>query len=386
MIHIDVVLGTRPEITKSAQIVQALIQETDVNVQIFMTGQHTEIASAALNDLGIAELCKEKWLSGRPKGPYEPDWYSNASNSLRQTLSRERPNIVIVIGDTLSALLGAYVASESKIPVFHVEAGIRLKKPTDLDIEDSIRRKISKYAFFHFTPTPREKSNLLAEGIQGNQISVVGDLSIGSCSLTYERIPLSIKSATTFREAIANLGITQTHLITLDDINEWNNGFVLSTLHRRSSLEYQDRLESWIRNLIHEIQIPIFILCSRPDTRWERFYRSLQSESRFRLIKHLSPTQFQLFLKYASCVITDSAGVQQESLLLGKGVIAMRSEVDLYENHKQLRIVSPPFNRVTNEHAKMCRQNASWEPPKKNWRDFGLRVAKNIVNKIQKGG
>src|ERR1044072_5200644 len=106
MLSIDFILGTRPEITKCGALILALVQDSEISVEVGITGQQTNIVSVSLDDLGIQKQCPVHWLTTPGNKSYISNWYELAADALRKRWQRQGSNAVIIQGDTSSARLG----------------------------------------------------------------------------------------------------------------------------------------------------------------------------------------------------------------------------------------------------------------------------------------
>src|SRR4051812_8840753 len=166
------VFGTRPEAIKVAPIVRVGRQERSLDLRVCVTGQHHEILNQALDFFEI-----------------EPDWRldvmrpnqdlssltSRILDALRPVLLRERPDMVLVQGDTTTAFAASLAAFYERIPVAHVEAGLRTDDLSSPFPEEGMRQLVTRLATLHFAPTERNRASLVSEGIAPNRIFVTGN-------------------------------------------------------------------------------------------------------------------------------------------------------------------------------------------------------------------
>jgi UDP-N-acetylglucosamine 2-epimerase (non-hydrolysing) len=337
MLKIDFVLGTRPEITKCAALLLALTKNLDLSIEIAITGQQTATVEGSLVDLGIEKICAIHWLSGPRDVHYIPDWQAQAAEALTARWTESPRDAVIVQGDTFSSRLGAEVATRSRLVVCHLEAGIR-HDGDPVEPEEINRRIISKASSLHFAPSDEERATLIAEGIKPEDVVVIGDLNLGAIALTESLLT---------REAL----VTTSANLALESINNGphvvsdllNKKYILCTFHRPASLDNQLELARQLQQLAVAVSPLIIVLCQKPDSRWIPFFQSFQSVDNVLQLEFQPPTRFHLLEKHCQMVITDSAGVQQEALLLGKRVLVARNQVELYKTHPRLWLVPPPY-------------------------------------------
>lgn len=372
-INLTAVIGTRPEATKMSPLLFALHARDDCNLRLFFTGQHTHLVRQIMDDLGMSDIFGSE-LSTLPSKPPDRQWAKQAREELRHLLAERVNNGVLVLGDTASARLGAEIAVEAKIAVCHIEAGLRLTK-TDLP-EEINRREISKLASIHCAPSWHEMHNLLAEGID-KAIFVIGDLSALYRQFAIARIAGTIHTTNGVEDAL----VAVDENILASRISTATN-YILCTFHRQTSLQHWPQLITWLRSVAQHIEPQRLILCTRLDTRWQPFYSEISATNSALIVSAARPLVFQILLRYASCVITDSAGVQQEALLSGKHVFATREEVELYKHHPLLHLVPPPFvfDRISAED--LLTGSSHWTIPNLDWEKPARAIADKIIQAI----
>jgi UDP-N-acetylglucosamine 2-epimerase (non-hydrolysing) len=333
-VKLDFVIGTRPEVTKTGAIVAALGGVSGTRVRVLLTGQHTDLVIQAMNDLGFDEA-DTQWLCESREGLPLPSWRVDARSSLVSTWTRRPPDAVLVQGDTASALLGATVATQMGFKVCHLEAGLRLPDGPSIEPEEVNRREITRLANIHFVPSAAEARNLEAETVDCDQIAVIGDLSELALRVVGSRLQQERGALAPFEKRLHSA------------LAEFDIGveepIALATFHRPSTLANANALAEWL-DYIGNASLPVRIaLCTRPDTRWEPFAKAVASNASVVLLPPLPPTVFHLLLRHASCIVTDSAGVQQEATLLRKPLVVTRPHVERYADYDRLTLVPPPF-------------------------------------------
>lgn len=331
-------VGTRPEVTKIGPLLEYIKSKERINISIYFTGQQREIVSSTVSDLDLFNGHMQTWLSGGPAAQYDPEWSDKAREELEKELLSQDFDYFLILGDTDSSRLGAEVAAEITIPTVHAEAGIRHTRDYGhLEPEEKNRRAISKLADLHLAPFERQEQLLLDEGIDEESIAVVGDFSRLSLGILEDRIPNTIIESTDVRIALRELGFYEAASAIPADISK----FSLGTIHRPVCRENQEHLAERLPRLARSTVPTPFFLMKRPDDRWTEFYDQMSKESGLRLLPSLPPRPFHILLRNAAAVITDSAGVQQESVLLDKEVIAIRQDLELYETHENVRLIYP---------------------------------------------
>lgn len=322
------IFGTRPEVTKSAGIARVLAQNYDVRVFGLCTGQQTDLVKGTITDLSLGHILPLTWSSDRSALGQDRDWVSKTERSLPRFLEQLNIAAVVGTGDTNSVLLAARVANEVGTSFLHLEAGIRHSHFVGIiEPEEVNRRMITKLTTLNLCPAAKQRTNLMDEEVDNSRIQVIGDLSAAAITEVWRvrraRLASSEYFAGTIIPALGRVCVC--------------------TFHRSTSLQYFDSLIFTFNELVRYFPSVTFVLATRPDTRWERFYNLAQGAANVRLMPALPPTEFQELLTRSDIVLTDSAGVQQEGVLLSKPVIALRNNVELYAGDPLLSIVAPPF-------------------------------------------
>lgn len=303
------VVGTRPELIKAMPVVMAL-ESMGLDWRIFLTGQHPRrIMMPAARDLQIPS---NRIVNSSGRGPThissDLTWQDCAGSALASFL-RSSVRLGIVIGDTNSALLGAETLSRSKIPVLHVEAGLRLSML--IEPEEVNRRRITQLSTWHFAPFQEQRSHLISSGIPTDRIVVTGDFS-----------ELSLR----YRLRVAGWSISP---------SKREQTYWIVTVHRRSNLTRLNSIAQFLRRFACRTGYRL-VVCLRPDPRLQAFYEIVASSYGMSAVPPQDPRPFLHLLSGANGVVTDSAGVQQEAILGSIPVVGIRSEVELYGSRKNL--------------------------------------------------
>ena len=329
---IDLILGTRPEVTKAATVIREVAARSRVRPRVLFTGQQTTLVVQTHEALQLGRDADIVWLGDPLQVGTDRSWRQRLGPLLSDVLwSERRPSLVAAVGDTDSATLGVEVAKASGVKVAHLEAGIRhTRSQYFIEPEEKNRRSISRLASFHLAPFGQQRDNLLREGVAADAIRICGDLS--TCAITHALRDL--------RHHIASDQLSLPGPLSSSD------DYVICTFHRSTSLLFQEDLVQRLVETIRFFGKKRFILVSRTDTRWEPFVRLLSSLENVSVLSALDPTLMGYAIAFAHFVVTDSAGVQQEALTLGKQVVACREDVELYQDNPLLQVVRPPFRRL----------------------------------------
>jgi UDP-N-acetylglucosamine 2-epimerase (non-hydrolysing) len=300
-VQIFILLGTRPEAIKLAPVVRALEQEPRFDPVLISTGQHRELLNPLLETLqlrlalNLSVMVPEQSLSALG---------GTMIRDIGDLLRTAKPDIVLVHGDTSTAFTGAVAAFYERIPVAHVEAGLRSGSLETPFPEEFHRYAIARLARWHFAPTHDAAGNLLAEGIDTSSIEVTGNTVVDSLKWV-------------IREGRGQSAFSRDQSLK-----------ILVTLHRR---ELQGRSMREIAGALARLAEPqieiIFLLHKSPAVRRELLTASrIPTSARF--FEPLDYTDFVQTLRNADLVVTDSGGVQEEATILGKRILVVREITD----------------------------------------------------------
>jgi UDP-N-acetylglucosamine 2-epimerase (non-hydrolysing) len=296
------IFGTRPEAIKLAPVINELNNRGLKGVNV-STGQHQEMLKQVTDIFGIKsdyslDIMSEKQTLA--------DITTKALSGITKVLKAENPDVVIVQGDTTSAFAGGLAAFYQKIPVAHVEAGLRTWDKYNPFPEEINRKLISCIADYNFCPTEGSKKNLLEEGIAENSIFVTGNTVVDALlSVSAKNIPYENKA--------------------LDKI-DFSKKVILLTSHRRENLDNgMEDIFSSINEItkIDENVNVIFPIHLNPAVR--QLAKSILGDNKkVVIIEPLSYTDLVNVMKKCYMVMTDSGGIQEEAPAFGKPVLVLR--------------------------------------------------------------
>jgi len=308
MKRILITFGTRPEAIKMAPVVKAFKAETSLEVKVCVTGQHRKMLDQVLELFGIVPDFDLDLMQ-----PVQDltDITSKVLLGMRGVLRQWRPDWVLVHGDTTTMFAAALAAYYEKIPVGHVEAGLRTGDIYSPWPEEMNRRLAGAIATLHFAPTEQAKENLLREGVSQDAVVVTGNTVIDALLEVAQRLQenagfrLEMEQRFSFLDAGKKLVLVTGHRR-----ENFGAGFeqicrALRTLGEREDLE---------------ILYPVHL---NPNVQ-EPVRRLLSNSSRVHLIAPLDYLPFVYLMDLAYLIITDSGGVQEEAPSLGKPVLVMR--------------------------------------------------------------
>ncbi len=303
------VFGTRPEAIKMAPLVNILAKHKYFISKVCVTGQHREMLDQVLE---LFSIRPDYDLKVMKQGQTLTDITSDIIKGLNPILLQDRPDLVLVHGDTTTAFAATLAAFYEKIEVGHVEAGLRTQNILSPWPEEANRKLISVLARWHFAPTRSAEDNLLKENISANKIMVTGNTVIDALLSTLDVIrgDMNIK---------ANL---QDKFSFLPE----NAPIILVTGHRRESFGGGfDRIcEALLSIATNNPQVHIvYPVHLNPNVR-EPVNRLLKDNSNIHLIEPLDYLPFVYLMEISAVILTDSGGIQEEAPSLGKPVLVMR--------------------------------------------------------------
>ncbi|PCJ59270.1 MAG: UDP-N-acetylglucosamine 2-epimerase (non-hydrolyzing) [Planctomycetota bacterium] len=307
MKKVIIIFGTRPEAIKMAPVVKALKGSSKIDVKVLVTAQHREMLDQVLN---FFDIDTNYDLDLMKKGQTLSDITSKVLNGVEIILKNEQPDLVLVHGDTTTSMAASLASYYQKIPVGHVEAGLRTGNIYSPFPEEMNRKITGTIASIHFAPTEKAKDNLINEGVPETKIVVTGNTVIDALKDGLEIIKTSNKSF-----SIDNL---------LNKIND--HKIILVTGHRRENfgqgfLNICDALIEITKKCENvEIIYPVHL---NPNVQ-EPVYKLLSKNDRIHLIDPLDYEEFIYLMNHSFIILTDSGGIQEEAPSLGKPVLVMR--------------------------------------------------------------
>lgn len=308
--------GTRPEAIKMAPLVKRFQSESGIECLVCVTGQHRQMLDQVL-DLFAIEPDFDLNVMKRGQDLY--DVTTSILTGMRDVISRSKPDMVFVHGDTTTTMASTLAAFYQQVPIAHVEAGLRTGNLLAPWPEEANRKVTGSLANLHFAPTVRARENLLAENVPDDEIFVTGNTVIDA--LLEVRGVLSSDSV---HKANA--------LRALPKVEEGRR-LILVTGHRRESFGGGfERICSALAQIASErgdveIVYPVHL---NPSVR-EPASRLLTGISNIKLIEPLDYLPFVSLMDQAYLIITDSGGIQEEAPSLGKPVLVMRETTERQE-------------------------------------------------------
>jgi UDP-N-acetylglucosamine 2-epimerase (non-hydrolysing) len=301
--------GTRPEIIKLAPVITQLEERRDIFQAFNVTSsQHTDLLYPLVHLFGI-RTDRDLKVMKRNQTPNEI--CSAVLASLDPILEQERPEFILVQGDTTTAMAGALAGFHRRIPVGHVEAGLRSGNSYSPYPEEMNRRLISRLATYHFAATPHNRDALLSEGVSKESIFVTGNPVVDSLQALLKR-----STKTPFLEGL------------LKTTAEFKR--IVLTTHRRESFgEAMSENLKVIRNFVERYHDTALLFPVHPNPAVSApAFSILSGHPRIHLLQPLNYDEFIVLLSHAWLIVSDSGGVQEEAPTLGKPLLILRENTE----------------------------------------------------------
>lgn len=313
MKNILVVFGTRPEVIKLAPIILELRKQPNkYNVIVCNTEQQKELSNQTLAYFGLkADINLDCMRPNQPLAEIQ----SRILLSLEKVFNENKIDATIVQGDTMTVLTGALVSFYHKVPVFHVEAGLRSYDIYEPFPEEVMRQMTSRVTQLHFAPTEKNKQALLKEGIDECMITVTGNTVIDALSCLSDEV--IEQSANFFKEKNINI----------------DDKLVLITAHRRENHgERLDKIIQAIYDLAVKYNDHTFIIPVHPNPNVkDKIHEKLSELKNVHLLIPLDYPYLVYLQKNAKLILTDSGGIQEEAPTFGCPTLVMRYETERQE-------------------------------------------------------
>ncbi|SDP53427.1 UDP-N-Acetylglucosamine 2-epimerase [Pedococcus dokdonensis] len=314
MPHVMLIFGTRPEAIKMAPIVRAIEQsEGAVTSHVLVTAQHRHMLDQVM---GILEVTADADLDLMKPSQSLAGYTALALERVTEHIAEVRPDMVLVHGDTSTAMASALGAFYNHVPVGHVEAGLRTATLNSPFPEEANRRIVTRLASTHFAPTEQARANLLAEGVSPSDVLVTGNTVIDSLHWVKNELLPRPEVAARLAERYGFL--------------DPGKRLVLVTNHRRENFGTgMERVFTALRRLVErfpdiEIVFPVHL---NPQAR-EPAMRLLGDLPTVHLIEPVEYVDFVHLMARAHLIITDSGGVQEEAPSLDVPVLVTRETTE----------------------------------------------------------
>jgi len=360
------VFGTRPEAIKMAPLVKELEKNSSIESKVCVTAQHREMLDQVL---ALFNIVPDYDLNLMKRKQSLNSITTDVLNSLGDILSEEKPDMILVHGDTTTTFASALAAFYNKIKVGHVEAGLRTYDKYFPFPEEMNRKLTGAIADLHFAPTSRNKDNLLKEGVVENDIFITGNTVIDAMNYTVEE-------NYNFENKVLN------------NIN-YNKKIIMVTAHRREN--WGQGIENICKALLEikkdneDVEI-VYLVHLNPVVR-DVVYKYLDGVEGIHLLEPLDTKETHNLMKKSYFIMTDSGGIQEEAPHLGKPVLVLRDVTERIEAVEAgtVKIVGLDTKNIVKEANKLLWNNEEYELMSKAVNPYGDGTAsKKIVENIVK--
>jgi len=362
------IFGTRPEAIKMAPVILELKKISELQSIVCITAQHRQMLDQVLNlfsiipDIDLNLMTPNQSLS---------EITSKVIKEIDHVIKEIKPDVILVQGDTTTVMAGAMAAFYNRVPIGHVEAGLRSNNIYSPYPEEFNRRVVSLFTEYHFAPTKNAQSSLLKEGVSPNKIYITGNTVIDALYIVRKK-PMP-KLVNDLLERIGN-----------------DKRILLVTAHRRENfgerfVEICLGLKELIgRNKEIAIVYPVHL---NPNVR-KPVFEILQGLDRVFLIDPVEYDALVHLMNASYLVLTDSGGIQEEAPSLGKPVLVMRTETERPEGIEAgtAKLVGPFRDRIIEETEKLLYSEVEYQKMAKAVNPYGDgNAAKRIVQVLVNG-
>lgn len=358
------VFGTRPEAIKMAPLVKELEKRPNIKSIVCLTAQHRDMLDQVIEifkikpDYDLNIMKPNQTLSGIT---------TEVITGIDDVIKKEKPDVILVHGDTTTAMAAALAAMNNQVRVGHVEAGLRTYDMNSPFPEEMNRQIIDRIADFLFAPTEESKQNLLDSKININQkITVTGNTAIDALKITV------LKDYT-------------------DENLEWAKGsrLILLTAHRRENIgKPMEQIFTAINQITEkfpDVKV-IYPVHLNPKVR-EIANAKFANNERVKLIEPLDVLEFHNYMEKAYLIMSDSGGVQEEAPSLGKPVLVLRDTTERPEGIKAgtLKLVGVETENIYNQCSELLTNKESYGKMAQAKNPYGDGFAsKYIVDELEK--
>jgi UDP-N-acetylglucosamine 2-epimerase (non-hydrolysing) len=371
---ISLIFGTRPEAIKLAPIILLLKSDKRFDVEVCVTAQHRSMLDQVLQ---IFNINPDVDLNIMKPNQSLAEITSNAIKSIDGYLAASKPDIVLVQGDTTTVLAASLASFYHKIPVGHVEAGLRTHNKYSPFPEEINRVTTTHIAELHFAPTELSKQNLLRETISEDKIFITGNTVIDALLIAKEKVKNSPPNIDGLSE----------------EIMDGNGPIVLITGHRREN--FGGGFESMCSAILelskkfrdHRFIYPVHL---NPNVR-EPVFRLLGTQSNISLIEPLSYLPFVRLMLRSKLILTDSGGIQEEAPTFGIPVLVMRDTTERPEGVTAgtVKLVGTEKEKIVSTVSDLLSNSASYNAMASSANPYGdgkasLRIIQHLAEYFEK--
>ncbi len=386
------IFGTRPEAIKMAPVILRLQEEGELfRVKVAVTAQHRQMLDQVLD---IFQIQPNYDLNIMTPNQDLFDVTSRALLGLKEVLQQEQPDLVLVHGDTTTTFVAALAAFYERIPVGHVEAGLRTRDKYQPYPEELNRKLTGALTDYHFAPTPWARDNLLAEGVPPENIWVTGNTVIDALQIIAARVNQAQHHWEEYLRREQKLALDSRRLILVTGHRRENFGPGFEEICRalREVVEtfpgvhivYPVHLNPNVQQPVYSILTPA---CAATADRQTLCTHDTAAGSRISLLPPLDYAPFVYLLSRSYLVLTDSGGIQEEAPALGKPVLVMREVTERPEGvwAGTVKLVGPHRGKIVREIQKLLEDPLSYQAMAQAKNPYGDgQAAQRIVMYMKK--
>lgn len=367
------VFGTRPEGVKMAPIIKEIQKRKDIDQVVCITAQHRQMLDQVIN---LFDIKPDYDLDIFKPGQSLTDITTNSLKGLEEVIKKERPDILLVQGDTTTVFAGALAAFYQKVRIGHVEAGLRSGNLYSPYPEEANRKLTGIVTDFHFAPTDANRENLLREGYPEEKIFITGNTVI-------DALKYAVKDDYVFEDE------------RLNKIDFENKRIILLTSHRRENLGKP--MEDIFRAVNDAIALfddvlVVFPVHLNPKVR-DLANKAFVNNPKVLLTEPLDYGPFTNIMAKIYLAVTDSGGLQEEAPALGKPVLVIREETERPEGVEAgtAKLVGTKYKDVYENLVKLLEDDREYEEMAKAVNPYGdgrasEKIVDVIVNELNKLG
>lgn len=363
MIKVLVIFGTRPEAVKMCPLIKELNKAKGIDCKVCLTAQHRGMLDQVINVFGISA---DYDLNIMKQNQTLSSITIAVLNGINDVILNEKPDLILVHGDTSTSFAAALSAFYNHVPIGHVEAGLRTYNLQSPYPEEFNRQAVDIMADYYFAPTETAKKRLLEEGKSEKKIYITGNTVIDALKTT-----VSAK-------------YTNKHL-------KWAEGskLLLLTAHRRENIGApMEAMFKGIRRVVEDNEnVKVIYPCHQNPKVKEIANKYLAEHNRIRLIEPLDVYDFHNFMNRSYLILTDSGGIQEEAPALGKPVLVMRDTTERPEGIAAgtVKLVGTSEESIYNETCKLLNSESSYEVMSHAVNPYGDGYASKRIVDIIKG-
>lgn len=361
-IRVCITLGTRPEAIKLAPVIQQFQQTPGFETKVVLTGQHREMVDQVMQ---LFELQADRDLNIMQPNQSLSDITCRSLQGLQTLFSELQPHIVLVQGDTTTAFAAALAAFYQKIPVGHVEAGLRTDNILDPFPEEANRRLVSQITTLHFPPTDKSVTNLAASGVSGTVLKT-GNTVIDALQTVASKAPAC----------------------DVPGLDWLQHRVILSTVHRRENWgqPLQNIAQGFLQILDRFEDVVVLLPLHRNPTVRDPLKAALGDHPRAFLVEPLDYSQLVGAMQRCYLLLTDSGGLQEEAPGLGKPVLVLRETTERPEAVAAgtAKLVGTNPEVIIAEASRLLQEPAAYDAMARAVNPFGDgKASERIVRAVQ---